>query len=176
MMDKIRRWINFLLYYYFARKLPVSCYPLGGIGKRLRYATCKRLFRKCGKDVNIERGADFLFGTTIEIGDRSGIGVDAWIRGELIIGNNVMMAPQAIIYGRYHNYDRTDIPMIDQGMGPTEPIIIEDDVWIGSRVTILKNVRIGKGAIVAAGSVVTKNVPPYAVVAGNPARVVKSRI
>ncbi len=175
-MKKLNKWFFFAVYYYIARKLPISNYPGGKLGKHLRYITCKHLFRKCGRNVNIERGADFLFGDTIEIGDRSGIGVDAWIRADLVIGNDVMMGPQVIIYGKYHNFERTDIPMMDQGMAEYRKILIEDDVWIGARAIILQNLKIGRGSIIAAGSVVTKDVPPYAVVAGNPARIVKSRI
>jgi len=174
-LKKIKRWCCFLLYYYFARILPVSSYPGGKIGKKVRYLLCRRMFRKCGRDVNVEHGADFGFGTTIEIGNRSGIGVDAWIRADLVIGDDVMMGPQAVIYGRYHKYDRTDIPMMNQGMGEFDPIVIEDDVWIGIRVIILKGVRIGKGAIIGAGAVVTGDVPAYSVVVGNPAKVIKRR-
>ena len=175
MCKKIKRWICFFLYYYFARLLPISCYPGGRFGKGLRYILCRQLFRKCGRGVNIEHGADFGFGNNIEIGDRSGIGVDAWIRADLSIGNSVMMGPQVVIYGRYHNYERTNIPMMDQQMGQFDPIVIEDDVWIGAKVTILKGIHIGKGAIVGAAAVVTKDVPSYAIVAGNPSRVIKWR-
>lgn len=176
MKIKLQKWLWFILYYYFFRKLPVSGYLGGRLGKRLRYIACRKLFRSCGIDVNIESGADFLFGETISIGDRSGIGVQAWIRADLTIGCDVMMGPQVMIYGRYHNFDRTDIPMNMQGIGDNEKVIIDDDVWIGARAIILKGVRINKGAVIAAGSIVTKDVPPYAVVAGNPAQFIKSRL
>lgn len=175
MLKKIKRWLCFLIYYYFARVLPIGYYPGGKLAGKWRYLLCRNLFRKCGKEVNIERGADFGGGENIEIGNRSGIGVDAWIRGEVIIGNNVMMGPQAIIYAKYHKFDRTDIPMRDQGMARSGKIVIEDDVWIGARVTILKDVTIGKGAIIGASAVVTKDVAPYSIVAGNPARIIKWR-
>ena len=116
-----------------------------------------------------------MFGEDIEIGDRSGIGIDAFIRAEVIIGNDVMMGPGVIIYGRYHNYERTDIPMNEQGMGSYCPIIIEDDVWIGARAIILKGIHVGRGVIIGAGAVVTKDVPPFSIVAGNPARVIRKR-
>ncbi len=165
----------FLFYYYFARFLPVSNRIGGKFAKKLRYFLCKRLFRECGKDVNVEHGADFGFGKMITIGDRSDIGICSWIRADLTIGKYVMMGPCVSIYGRYHNYDRTDIPMMDQGMGDFGPIVIEDDVWIGTNVIILRNVKIGKGAIIGAGSVVTKDIPSYSIVAGNPAKVIKWR-
>ena len=65
--------------------------------------------------------------------------------------------------------------MIDQGFSKTRPITIGDDVWIGSRVIILGGVNVGNGAVIGAGSVVTHDVPPYSVVGGNPARIIKSR-
>jgi maltose O-acetyltransferase len=175
LLKKIRKWLFFLLYYFVAKHLPVSCYPGGRLGKYLRYICIRNLFKKCGRDVNVESGADFLFGDTIEIGSRSGIGVDAWIRAELVVGNDVMMGPDVIIYGRYHNHERTDIPMNKQGMGDYSPIIIEDDVWIGARAIILKGVHVGRGAIIGAGAVVTKDVPPFSIVAGNPARIIRKR-
>ena len=76
---------------------------------------------------------------------------------------------------RNHAFDRTDIPMNQQGFTPEKPIVIEDDVWIGARVIILPGVHIGTGAVVGAGAVVTKDVPDYAVVGGNPARILKMR-
>ena len=79
-LGKIRKWIYFCLYYGFAKHLPISSYPLGRLGKQLRYLCCRNLFRRCGKAVNVEHGADFMFGETIEIGDRSGIGINAFIR------------------------------------------------------------------------------------------------
>ena len=172
---RIKKVVCFILYYYFARLLPVSCYPCGRFGKKLRYFLCRQMFKKCGTGVNIEHGADFGLGSTIEIGNRSGIGVDAWIRADLTIGNDVMMGPGVVIYGRYHRYERTDISMMDQGMGEYWPIVVEDDVWIGCRAIILRGIRIGRGAIIGAGAVVTKDVPQYAIVAGNPAAVVKWR-
>ena len=72
--------------------------------------------------------------------------------------------------------DRLDTPMVIQGDLPISDLEICDDVWVGSRVTILGKVgRIGKGAIIGAGSVVTKEIPDYAVVAGNPAKIIRFR-
>ncbi len=172
---KIVRYCCFLLYCYFAKHLPMSTYPSGRMSRRLRYVLCKRMFRTCGKDVNVEHGADFMSGATIDIGDHSGIGVNAWIRADLVIGNNVMMGPQVIIYGRDHSVERMDVPMMYQGMEPFKKVIIEDNVWIGARAIILKGLRVGAGSIVGAGAVVTRDVPPSSIVAGNPARVIKWR-
>lgn len=86
-----------------------------------------------------------------------------------------MMGPDVVILLHNHRFDRTDVPMRFQEFSESEPVIIDDDVWIGCRVTILPGVRIGKGAIIGAASVVTKDVPEYAIVGGNPAKVIKMR-
>lgn len=128
----------------------------------------------CGKDVNVERKA--LFSTRITLGDRSGIGIGASIGGRVVIGNDVMMGPNCTIYTRNHRFDDITTTMRGQGFQEERPVTIEDDVWIGGHVIILPGVTIGHGAIVGAGAVVSKDVPPYAIAAGNPARVVKYRI
>lgn len=144
------------------------------MAKALRAYNASQFLKFVGKNVNIEKGA--MITSTMEIGDRSGVGINAMIGGKVIIGNDVMMGPECIIYTRNHAFDRTDIPMNQQGRTEEKPVIIGNDVWIGGRVTILPGVHIGNGAIIGAGSVVTKNVPDFAIVAGNPATVKKYRI
>jgi maltose O-acetyltransferase len=124
--------------------------------------------------VNIEKGA--LFPSRMSIGDRSSIGIDSRINGMVQIGCDVMMGPQVLIYTRNHCIDCTEVPMINQGVTEESPVVIEDDVWIGARVIILPGVRIGKGSIIAAGAVVSKDVPPYSIVGGVPAKVIKYRM
>lgn len=133
----------------------------------------KLILNNCGKNVNIEKQA--VFSSRVEIGDNSGIGIRAGLGGKVIIGNDVMMGPDCIIYTQNHAFERLDIPMCQQGVQKEKPVFIEDDVWIGGRVTILPGVRIGHGAIIAAGAVVTKDVPKFAIVGGNPAKVIKYR-
>ncbi len=169
------KWFAFLFYYSLAKRLPISGYPGGGVARQLRFAAAKRLFRSCGADVNVEKGADFGFGDGISIGSRSGIGVDAWIRAEIEIGCDVMMGPRVIIYGRDHIFIDINKPMNQQGMGDYKKIYIEDNVWIGAGVIILSGVRVGTGAIIGAGTVVTKDVPKNAIFVGNPGRLVRTR-
>lgn len=85
-----------------------------------------------------------------------------------------MMGPEVTILTHTHRIDRTDIPMGQQGSMVCE-VVIGDDVWIGMRSIILPGVRIGSGAVIGAGAVVTKDVPNYAVVGGVPARVIRYR-
>ena len=86
-----------------------------------------------------------------------------------------MMGPNCIIYTINHKTDDTSTTMRGQGFAEEKPVAIGDDVWIGGRVIILPGVHIGSHSIVGAGAVVTKNVPEWAVVAGNPAVVKKYR-
>ena len=79
------------------------------------------------------------------------------------------------IITRNHRFDRTDIPMMEQGFEPERPVTIGDDVWIGDRVMILPGVTVGTGSILAAGAVVAEDVPDYAIAAGVPARVIRLR-
>lgn len=88
--------------------------------------------------------------------------------GGVDIGKNVMIASHACIYSSNHNFTRGDQPMRQQGLS-LEPVKIEDDVWIATHAVILAGVKIGRGSIVAAGAVVSKDVEPYFIVGGVPA-------
>lgn len=169
---KIKQYIGCALY-VIAKHLPVSYGRFGGIWRSCRGGAARLMLPKCGKNINIEKDATFSIRT--EIGDNSGIGVNAHFYRKVIIGDNVMMAPDCIIYVRNHESSRLDIPMCEQGSTEERPVVIGNDVWIGGRVVILPGVRIGNGAIIGAGSVVTKDVADYDVVAGNPARIIKNR-
>lgn len=171
---KILRPLCLVLYYGLLKYLPATDNRYLKFIRIIRSSVAGRLFAKTGNNINIEKGADFGFGHNIEIGDNSGLGVNCNVRGPLKIGNNVMMGPDVIIMTNNHNFTRTDIPMLAQGHNVKE-VIIGDDVWIGTRVIILSGVEIGNGAIIGAGSVVTKNVEPYAIVGGVPAKLIKFR-
>ena len=95
--------------------------------------------------------------------------------GGLRIGNGVMIASHSVVIPENHIFSSLEKPIFKQGVD-RRPVEICDDVWIGANVTVLAGTRIGRGSIVAAGAVVTKDVPDFAVVAGVPARVIKSRI
>lgn len=171
-MRKIKLLIGRILY-LGASHLPESFFWINIGQKQIRAFCGKLILEKCGKCVNIEKGANFP--SSAELGDNSGIGIRAQINGKVVIGKNVMMGPDVCIYARNHAFDRTDIPMNLQGFAPEKPVVIEDDVWIGAKVIILPGVHIGTGAVIGAGAVVTKDVPDYAIVGGNPARILKMR-
>jgi maltose O-acetyltransferase len=136
----------------------------------------KRIFKSCGKNVNIERGASFGKGFDLEIGDNSGLGRYCHVPSNIKIGKDVMMAPNVFVFHLNHSFEDTSIPMRLQGVTQKEPVVIEDDVWIGRGVFIMPGKRIAKGSIVAAGTVVTKNFPEYSIIGGNPSQLIKSRL
>lgn len=172
-MRKIKKVIGLVIYNVIAKHMPVS-YSHFRLGQKKLRAFCGRLIlAKCGKNVNIEKGAKFS--SKVELGDRSGIGMRTAIGGTCIIGNDVMMGPDCIIHTYNHKTVDTTTPMREQGFTEEEPVVIGDDVWIGGRVIILPGVHVGNHSIIGAGAVVTKNVPEWAVVAGNPAVVKKYR-
>lgn len=115
-------------------------------------------------------------GEGLRVGDHSSIGPYSFVgcSGFVEIGRNVMIAPRVSIYAENHNFEDLDRPIKEQGVTRSS-VTIEDDCWIASHSVILAGVKIGRGAIVAAGSVVTRDVPPYAVVGGAPARIIRSR-
>lgn len=112
-------------------------------------------------------------GVGLRVGSRSNIGANCYIgcSGGIEIGENVMMSPGVSLFAENHNFSRTDIPMKDQGV-TRKAIVVEDDCWLASGSTILAGVRVRRGAVVAAGAVVTEDVPPYAIVGGVPAKVI----
>lgn len=138
----------------------------------IRRAAGKMMFDSCGKKVDI--GRKISFSKHVSLGDRSSIGDETFIFGTLKIGKDVMMAERCAFMGSNHKFDRLDIPMNQQG-GEDAPIIIDDDVWIGYGCIFTAGVHVHHGAVIAAGAVVTKDVPPYAVVGGVPARIIKYR-
>lgn len=93
---------------------------------------------------------------------------------KISIGQNVMIAPYVYILDIDHNYENKKIPISKQGY-KTDSVIIEDDVWIGTNVIITKGVKIGKGSIVAANSLVNKDIKEYSIYGGTPAKFIKKR-
>lgn len=170
---KLIRAFAILTYDLIAVHLPASHQKWSFGAKRLRAFCARHMLTSCGENVNVERHA--RFGRGVTLGDHSGIGINASIGEQTHIGSDVMMGPDCVIYTRNHRFDRLDIPMREQGYGPVEPVEIGDDCWIGGRVTILPGVHVGNGAVIAAGAVVTKDVPPYAVVGGVPAKIIYNR-
>jgi acetyltransferase-like isoleucine patch superfamily enzyme len=108
----------------------------------------------------------------VVIGDHTRIGIGNVVIGPVRIGDNVILAQNIVLSGLNHGYTDPDVPIALQPCSVAE-IVVEDDCWIGANSVITAGVTIGRHSVVAGGSVVTKNVPPYTVVAGNPARPIR---
>ena len=126
---------------------------------------------KIGKDSRIHYGCHFFQPKNIRLGEDTIVGDHAFLDGRapLSIGNHVDIASQVLIYNSKHDIDSTDFKPIEQ------EVQIGDYVFIGPRAIIMPGVKIGKGAIIAANAVVTKDVPPFHVVGGIPARFIRER-
>ncbi len=126
-----------------------------------------------GEDSTIEDFSTINNGVgDVVIGDRTRIGLGNVLIGPVHVGNDVMFAQNVVLSGLNHSYEDLSLPPSRQKVS-TRPIVIEDEVWIGANAVITAGVTVGKHAVVAGGSVVVKDVPPYSVVAGNPGKVLK---
>ena len=109
----------------------------------------------------------------VTIGDYTRVGIHCTIIGPVCIGNHVNLAQGITVTALNHNFADTTKRIDEQGIS-TKPVVIGDDVWIGANAVILPGVTIGRHCVVAAGAVVTKDVPDNTVVAGVPAKVIKT--
>ena len=108
----------------------------------------------------------------VTIGNYTRIGIHCTVIGPVCIGNNVNLAQGITVTALNHNFEDTSMRIDEQGIS-TKPVIISDDVWIGANAVILPGVTIGRHSVVAAGAVVTKDVPDNSLVAGIPAKVIR---
>lgn len=131
-----------------------------------------------GEEVLLGRGT--VLGTrngTIEIGDYSNIGANCRLgtTSRIRFGKHVLLAANCYIGGAQHKFDRLDLPIMRQGYDSKGGVVIEDDVWLGAGVMVLDGVTIGTGSVIGAAAVVTRDIPPYSIALGIPAKVVGSR-
>jgi len=148
--------------------------PRGSIGRNVRFHGNVTL--QLGNRVALRDGCQLAGNGVILIGDRSTINDGCILTAleRIEIGADVMLAPNVYVLDVDHAFADRSVPIARQGY-TVAPVTIEDGVWIGARVVVTKGVRIGEGAIIAANSVVTRDIPPYTIAAGVPARVIKSR-
>ena len=151
-----------------------------GVVRAWRRRRIRRSLGACGQNVGLNLGTiwnprNVFIGDNVRLGpDYFIIALDAPVR----IGNKIMIGPQvAIVTGNYNTNVAGECMWDVRVKDPDDdqPVVIEDDVWVGMRAIILKGVTLGRGCVVGAGSVVTRDVPPYAVVGGSPARVLRMR-
>ena len=167
------RWVAIMLYY--------TIYVVRGCTNRLLSFFYKKMLRGCGSNVRFSAlTSDFTY-RNVTIGNDVYIGPHALFlctESQIFIGNKVLFGPHVTIIGGDHRI--TDVgrfiyDVLDKHPEDDQDVHIEDDVWIGTNTTLLKGVTVGRGAVVAAGALVTKDVPPYAIVGGVPAKVLKYR-
>lgn len=167
----IRKFIYFI-YIAFLRFTPEIYRPYALFFPFLRRICVKAFADKCGKKTRVKRNADISM--FIKIGDFSELGSSCIIQSNTHIGDYVIMGPNVKIYTKNHNYNNIDIPIALQSE-TKERVDIGNDVWLGANVIITPGVKIGNHVVIAAGAVVTKDIPDYAVVGGVPAKIIKMR-
>ena len=167
------RWVAIMLYY--------TIYVVRGCTNRFLSFFYKKMLRGCGSNVRFSAlTSDFTY-RNLTIGNDVYIGPHALFlctESQIFIGNKVLFGPHVTIIGGDHRI--TDVgrfiyDVLDKHPEDDQDVHIEDDVWIGTNTTLLKGVTVGRGSVVAAGALVTKDVPPYAIVGGVPAKVLKYR-
>jgi acetyltransferase-like isoleucine patch superfamily enzyme len=140
---------------------------LGSFFISLKDKQLKRVVNYCGSNVRIYHPVIFSGPEALDIGDNTSIApfVHIWCGGRVIIGSNCMIGSHVEISSLTHDYQ-------EKNMSSTiiaKAVIIEDGVWIGSHAVIMPGITIGRGAVIGAGSIVTKDIPPYAIAYGVPA-------
>lgn len=137
-----------------------------------------------GDNVSISRGTEIhatgvitRLGEGFQIGSDSNLGHFSFVgaAGGVRIGEKVLIGQRVSFHSENHNFDRTDVPIKSQGV-TQQGIVIEDDCWLGTGAIFLDGVTVGRGSVIAAGSVVTKDVAPYSVMGGVPARLIRNRL
>jgi len=164
-------------------------YPTSSLGNLMRVTYYKRMLNiSIGKNPTLNSGIIICKNAKILIGDNFISGDNIYIDPNdslgIIIGDNVAISQGVYLRSGNHNYSSLDIPIVNQGhiakkviseKNEEASIMVDDDVWIAPHSIILSGAKIGKGSIISAGSVVSSEIPPYSIVAGNPARVIANR-
>lgn len=171
---------------YWLKKMFISIITMDifiGFAKLLAYYWVNsiiggRLVKK-GRGNKIHPTCIFRQPELIQIGDNCSINHNNIFqagksKGRIVLGNNVLTAANCMFVAYSHNWENPHTPIMYQDCFDGD-IIIEDDVWLGHGVTVMAGVTIGRGSIVGAGAVVTKDVPPYSIAIGVPARIIKKR-
>lgn len=166
--------MHFFMLYSYAYNIVFAMMEL--LPDALRRLIFKMLLHKTGHRCFIDYRTYFRYPGNISMGDNVVINRGSKIyasyynkESRVVIGNNVAIGPEVSIFCAGHDIGHLDLP------DNAASVVIEDDVWIGGRSVILQGVTIGKGAVVAGGSVVVRSIPPFTVVAGNPATIIKKR-
>lgn len=160
----------------------VAWRPLFAACGSVRFATGITLLGCCnmrlGNGVRLGRGVFVTAGDgRIELGDEVALSPGVHLsadHGQIVVGSQTAIGPGTVLRSANHAFERVDVPIMRQGH-TSGTIVIEEDVWIGANCVITPDVRIGRGAVVGAGAVVTHDVPSFAIVAGVPAKIIGQR-
>lgn len=148
------------------------------IGENVKIGSNVSIFKKSLIFDNVTIGDNVELrsnrGNQIIVGKNCTINRGSVIIGQVTIGDNCLIAPLCVVVGSNHIFSNLDVLIRNQGIH-SKGIIIQNNVWLGAKVTILDGVTIGANSVIGAGSVVTKNIPNNSIAVGNPCRVVKSR-
>jgi maltose O-acetyltransferase len=166
------RRVLYFVFIAFVRHTPEDYRPYALFWPALRSWLVSRFADSCGERPRVKSGCDVS--PYLRIGDRTELGTRCLIQGGAVLGSDIIMGPDVKIYTRNHQFDDTAVPIREQGkrFAATR---IGDDVWIGANAIILSGVTVGDHSVIAAGAVVTADVPPWSIVGGNPARLIRSR-
>lgn len=167
--------LKLIIYYLFIQYLPHS--RLIGFSNVIRMWYVAKVLKIMPFDKNskFESGIYLSDARNLKIGKHVRINENAFLQGSITIGDYAMIAPNVSIYSKTHNYHDINIPMVQSGESETKTVSIENDVWVGINVVILPGITIGKGSIIGANAVVTKNVEPYSIMGGIPAKLLRKR-
>ncbi|MEO2072882.1 MAG: acyltransferase [Zunongwangia sp.] len=168
----ILRKITYLFYISVFRFTSEIYRPYAILTPKIRRLLVNIFVDKCGEKLRVKRNADISM--FIEIGDYSELGTNCIIQSNTFIGNYVIMGPGVKIYTKNHGFSNLNVPIALQPIKKKE-VYIGNDVWLGANVIITPGVKIGNHVVIAAGSVVTKDVPDYSIYGGVPARLIKNR-
>jgi maltose O-acetyltransferase len=171
----MKKTLSLIIYYGIATRFPTQPVPGWRFGYWLRRKLLSYIIDSCGEGLIVKQGAYIGKGKRLRIGNFSQIGANSKIESDVTIGNNVLMGPDVVMMTEIHAFENPQILIREQGALPIRPIVIGNDVWIGTRVIILPGITIGNGAVIGAGSVVTRNIDPYAIVGGSPAKLIRYR-
>tara|TARA_R110000796_G_scaffold197152_2_gene313563 strand:- start:7772 stop:8338 length:567 start_codon:yes stop_codon:yes gene_type:complete len=145
--------------------------------KSLMIKLCKSKFKSFSDTADFRAGAYAVHCSNISLGANVVVRPSTMIfadeYAEVVIEDNVMMGAGVHFYVNNHRFDRTDIPLIEQGYYPSESIVVKKGAWIGANAIILPGVMLGENSVVGAGSIVTKSIPANSVAVGSPAKVIK---
>lgn len=167
--------LKLILYYLIIQKLPHSRLFSGFNTIRLWYTAKILKVISYDKNSKFENGIYISDAKYLKIGKFVRINENVFLQGKITIGDYALIAPNVAIYTQAHIHDNVSTPVVKQGSVTQKGVVLKDNVWLGRNVVVLPGITIGEGAIVGANSVVTKDVLPFTIVGGVPAKLIRER-